>query len=216
MATHTRDYYDILGVSRTASPDDIKKAYRKLALQYHPDRAGKDAEEQFKLVNEAYQVLSDATKRTQYDQFGRVGGRGAGFGGFEGFTGRGGGFHTTINLDDLFTGRESSFGFGFGGIGDLFENMMGEAMAHIQAEIPVKITDLLLGTTVEFQTPLREKAALPIPAGTRAGTTFRLRGKGNQHRRGRGDLLVTVVLDLPKRLTREQQRLLEELRNHGL
>lgn len=108
MATGTnkRDYYEVLGVSRTASGDEIKKAYRKLALKYHPDRnkGDKEAEEKFKEAAEAYAILSDSDKRAQYDQFGHSLG-GAGFQGFEGF--------------------EDSFR-GFGDIfGDIFEDFFG-------------------------------------------------------------------------------------------
>jgi molecular chaperone DnaJ len=82
-----RDYYEVLGVSRDASPEEIKKAYRQLALQYHPDRNPGDrgAEERFKEANEAYSVLSDGDKRQQYDRFGHAGPAGQGFGDFTGF-----------------------------------------------------------------------------------------------------------------------------------
>src|SRR5215469_4839370 len=93
MATQQkRDYYEVLGVARNASDDDIKKAFRRLARQYHPDvNKDKNAEAQFKEVNEAYEVLSDPQKRQMYDQFGHAGpGMGAGgfndFGGFGGFS----------------------------------------------------------------------------------------------------------------------------------
>ena len=85
-----QDYYSTLGISRSASADEIKAAYRKLALKHHPDRGGgKEAEDKFKQVNEAYQVLSNPDKRAQYDRFGRVSGNGGmptgepNFGGFE-------------------------------------------------------------------------------------------------------------------------------------
>ncbi len=98
-----RDYYEVLGVSKSASPDEIKKAYRKLAKQYHPDvnPDNKEAEAKFKEVNEAYSVLSDEQKRAQYDRFGHDAFSGAGGAGFSGFD------------------------FGFGGLDDLFESFMG-------------------------------------------------------------------------------------------
>ena len=85
MTTHNkRDYYEVLGVPRNASDDDLKKAFRKLAFEYHPDR-NKDpgAEDRFKEINEAYQILSDKEKRAQYDQFGHAGINGGGLKGLE-------------------------------------------------------------------------------------------------------------------------------------
>ena len=80
------DYYEILEIERSASQEEIKKAYRKMALKYHPDRNpdDKEAEEKFKIVNEAYQVLSDEEKRSVYDRYGKSGLEGRGFHGFEG------------------------------------------------------------------------------------------------------------------------------------
>ena len=108
-----RDYYEVLGVSKDASEDEIKKAYRKVAKQYHPDLnpGDKTAEEKFKEANEAYEVLSDSEKKARYDQFGHAGvdpNFGAGGGGFGGF----GGFGDAFDLGDLFG---SFFGGGFGG-----------------------------------------------------------------------------------------------------
>ena len=104
MAENKRDYYEVLGVDKSASADEIKKAYRKTAMKYHPDRnpGDKEAEEKFKELGEAYEVLSDADKRARYDQFGFAGvdpnyggGAGAGYGGFGGFGGFG-------DLGDIF------------------------------------------------------------------------------------------------------------------
>ncbi|HEX8906867.1 MAG TPA: DnaJ domain-containing protein, partial [Longimicrobiaceae bacterium] len=109
-----RDYYEILAVAKDADADTIKKAYRKLALQYHPDRNGgdKEAEEKFKEATEAYEVLRDPDKRSAYDRFGHAGvkrGAGAGAGGFGG----GFGFEDALNI------FMRDFG-GFGGFEDLF------------------------------------------------------------------------------------------------
>ncbi len=102
-----RDFYEVLGVSKSASKDEIKKAYRKLAIKYHPDKNpdDKQAEENFKEAAEAYEVLSDENKRARYDQFGHQG-MGSGFGG-------GGG----MNMDDIFSQFGDIFGGGFGGFG---------------------------------------------------------------------------------------------------
>src|SRR5665647_1261569 len=113
-----RDFYEILGVAKTASADEIKKAYRKKAIQYHPDKnpGDKVSEENFKEAAEAYEVLSDEQKRQRYDQFGH-----AGVGGASGNGGFGGG---NMNMDDIFShfgdifgGHFSGFGGGFGGGG---------------------------------------------------------------------------------------------------
>jgi molecular chaperone DnaJ len=109
-----RDYYEILGVSKGSSADEIKKAYRKTAMQYHPDRnpGDKAAEEKFKEAAEAYEILNDADKRAQYDRFGHnafAGGRGGG-----GFSGGG------MNMDDIFSQFGDIFGDGGGGFGSFF------------------------------------------------------------------------------------------------
>jgi molecular chaperone DnaJ len=108
-----RDYYEILGVAREASPEEIKKAYRKVAMQYHPDRnpGDKSAEDKFKEAAEAYEVLSDAEKKAQYDRFGHAGVNGNGRGGFSG----------SGNMEDIF----SQFGDIFGE--DIFGNFFGGA-----------------------------------------------------------------------------------------
>ncbi len=107
-----RDYYEILGVSKTASADEIKKAYRKIAIKFHPDKnpGNKEAEENFKEAAEAYEVLSNEQKKQQYDRFGHAGANGGGFGG-------GGG----MNMEDIF----SQFGDVFGGGGSPFDSFFG-------------------------------------------------------------------------------------------
>lgn len=109
-----RDYYEILGVGKNASDDEIKKAFRKLAVQHHPDKAGGD-EAKFKEINEAYEVLKDKQKRQRYDQFGHAGVGGASGGGYSGnpFEGFGG------------QGQSFEFNFGDGGLGDIFGSFFG-------------------------------------------------------------------------------------------
>src|SRR4051812_11120761 len=106
-----RDYYEVLGVVRSANTEDLKKAYRKLALQFHPDKnpGDKSSEEKFKEVSEAYEVLSDSKKRQMYDQFGHAAAQGNAGGGFGGFGGFGG---DATNFQDLFS---DVFGDIFGG-----------------------------------------------------------------------------------------------------
>lgn len=110
-----KDYYEILGVSKNASDDDIKKAYRRMAHKYHPDKQGGD-EAKFKEVNEAYQVLSDKQKRGQYDQFGTTFEQAQQTGGFSGFNG----FRDFSGFADAFTD-----GGGFGDLGDIFSGIFG-------------------------------------------------------------------------------------------
>ena len=118
-----RDYYQTLGVARSATADEIKKAYRKLAMQYHPDKNpnNKKAEEKFKEITEAYEVLSDDEKRKGYDQFGHAGASGANpFGGAGGF----GGFRQS-------GGRPGAGGFGGGPGGDPFQDIFGDVFGDI-------------------------------------------------------------------------------------
>ena len=125
MAGPKRDYYEVLGVGRTAGADEIKKAYRKLAVQYHPDKnpGNHEAEEKFKEISEAYEVLSDADKRQRYDQLGHAafGGGGGGGGGAGGFSGGFGG----IDLEEALRTFMGAMGGGGGG-GSIFENFFGE------------------------------------------------------------------------------------------
>ena len=104
-----RDYYEILGVDRKASASDVKRAYRKLALKFHPDKNPDDtqAEEKFKEAAEAYEVLQDDQKRAQYDRFGHEGLKGGGGPGGAGFGG--------MNMEDIFSQFGDIFGGGFGG-----------------------------------------------------------------------------------------------------
>lgn len=199
-----QDYYELLGVSKTASADEIKKAYRKAAHKHHPDKGGDS--EKFKEINEAYQVLSDPQKRNQYDQFGHAGtnngGPGQGGQGFGGF-GNGGGF-------------DFNFGGGGGGFGDIFGDIFESAFSTVQASLEIPLTTALLGGSLQVTIGNNETIDLKIPEGTADGTTFSIRGKGQKTRRGRGDLHLTVRVKMPRRLSRQQRDLLEKLKQAGL
>lgn len=138
------DYYKILGVDKSASDDEIKKAYRKLAHKYHPDKAGGD-EKKFKEINEAYQVLSDKTKRAQYDQFGQTfdqrGAGGQGFGGFDfgGFQG----FGQNQGFDFQDFGFEDIFSNIFGGGGTRQQARRGK---DIQIDLEISFEEMVKGT----------------------------------------------------------------------
>lgn len=194
------DYYKILGVDKKASPEEIKKAYRKLALQHHPDKGGDEAE--FKKINEAYQILSDPQKRAQYDQFGQAGFGGNSGGGFGGY--QAGGFD--------FGGQGFEFNFGGGGLGDIFGDLFSSAFATIQAEVDITPAQAVLGDKLELQVD-SEKVTLDIPSGTQDGTQFRFRGKGRQINNGKkGDLIIQVRIRMPERLSDEQEELWQRLK----
>lgn len=157
-----RDFYEVLGVARDADQEVIKKAYRRLALQYHPDRNGgdKDSEEKFKEATEAYEVLRDAEKRAAYDRFGHAGvkaGAGAGGGGFAGF-----GFEDALNI------FMRDFG-GFGGFEDLFGGS-GRRRSRVQRgqdiRLRLKITLAEVATGVEKKIKVRSLDACSRCSGT--------------------------------------------------
>ncbi len=179
-----KDYYKTLGVDRKASDDDIRKAYRKLAKQYHPDYNpnNKQAEDRFKEINEAYEVLSDAKKRSHYDRLGsdysqwqRRGGPGNfnwdQYGGFPG-SGR-------VNMDDL---NEM---FGGGGFSDFFQTIFGMGGRQsarsqpqgYQQEADITLEEAYKGTTRLTETNGKQKR-VRIPAGVRTGSKVRVAGAG--------------------------------------
>ncbi len=142
------DFYDVLGVERSAADDEIKKAYRKLAMTYHPDRNGgsKDAEEKFKAITEAYDVLRDPQKRSAYDRYGEAGLRGGG-----------GGFHH-VDLSEALSIFMRDFG-GFSGLDDLFGGR-GQGGANSRAGADTKITAPL--TLAEVSTGVEKEIRLRV------------------------------------------------------
>lgn len=200
------DYYDILGVSKNADQEQIKKAYRKLAHKYHPDKSAEHADGiKFRQINEAYQILSDPIKRGQYDQFGESGdnmGRGFDFSSY-------GGGNRSYGWD--FGGMD-----GFGNLKDIFDDFFSATFSEVQVELPISLSQAVLGETIQFQTKQGDRISLKIPAGTQDGQTFRIKNKGLNYRKGRGDLLVVARVQIPKRLNQEQRILFEELKRAGV
>ena len=146
-----RDYYEVLGVEKGASEDEIKKAYRKIAIKYHPDRnpGNKEAEEKFKEAAEAYDVLHDPQKRQQYDQFGFAGQGGAG--GFGGFGG------ASMNMDDIFSmfgdifgGHAGGFG-GFGGFGGGQRRPQQHRGSDLRLKVKLTLQEISTGVTKKFK-----------------------------------------------------------------
>lgn len=198
------DYYKILGVSRTADADEIKKAYRKLARKHHPDAGGDEAK--FKEINEAYEVLSDEKKRKMYDQFGTANANQVPFGGgFSGnpFGGAGGAGFASINWADILESMRHGEG-AFGGFD--FLNMNGNGTgspmpaqgSDVKAEISITFDEAFEGCmkTLVMRMPNGEKenVSVKVPAGAVDGGRLRIRGKGNPGQNGgpNGNLLVTT------------------------
>jgi DnaJ-class molecular chaperone len=201
-----RDYYDVLGVKRSASDDEIRQAYRKLARQYHPDRnpGDKQAEAKFKEVQEAYDVLNDKTKRAQYDRFGEAGLRG-GFqqpggapGGFQFQWGGGPGGFQQVDPDQAADLFRQFFG---GGAGASPEDDFGQqprgrrgrsrpTPQEAEAEIAIPFRTAANGGTVNLQLDGRE-LAVKVPAGVDEGQSLRLQGQAP----GGGDLRVKLHIE---------------------
>ena len=209
-----RDYYEVLGVSKNASDDEIKKAYRKLAIKYHPDKnpGNKEAEAKFKEISEAHEVLSDKQKRARYDQFGHagVGGGAGGFGG--GSNPFGGGFN--------YNGQTFNFDFGGGAFDDILGSLFGFGStsrkvrrgADYQTSVTISFEEAVFGTTKVVSTNEGD-LKIKIPAGIDDGMSIRLRGKGGAAPEGGtepGDLYVRVKVKPHKNLTREGAIILSE------
>ena len=161
-----RDYYEILNVGKSASQDEIKKAYRKVAMKFHPDRNpdNKEAEEKFKEAAEAYSVLSDEQKRSQYDQFGHAGVRGAGAGGFS----------SQMDVNDIFSAFSDIFGGGGSGsspFSDFFDVGSGQRRSssrqsgeNLKISIPLTLEEIFEGTTKKIKIKRWEKSTSSEPS----------------------------------------------------
>jgi curved DNA-binding protein len=220
-----RDYYDVLGVKRNASEEEIKSAYRKLARQYHPDRnpGDKQAETNFKEVQEAYDVLSDKNKRVQYDRFGTAGPRG----GREGRGGAPGGFEfrwgpgtegpqemDPAQAADLF---RQFFGGGGGAAFDM-DNIFGQQAPRrgrgrrpppaeeVETEVSIPFTTAALGGNVTLQIDGKE-LSVKIPAGVEEGQALRLHGQAP----GGGDLRLRLRIQPHPLFRREGKNLVLEV-----
>ncbi len=224
MPATYKDYYKILGVDRGASEKDIKSAYRKLARKHHPDVNPNDkaAEERFKEVSEAYEVLSDSDKRARYDQYGqyweqvKVGGQSGGGAppGWEGF-----GF----DFGD-FDGGRVDIG-GESGFSDFFEMLFGrgrsgrsgQRMRHaptkgrnIEADLDISLEDAFNGGKKVFKLDGRT-IELSIPRGVRDGQKMRLAGQGEGIPGGRGDLMIRMKLRPHQTFERKEDDLYTDL-----
>lgn len=181
------DYYAVLGVTKDASDKDIKKAYRKLAQQYHPDtNAGPETETKFKEVNEAYEVLGDAEKRKEYDHVREMGY----------FVGNPTGGQQYVRVEDLLGGAGGGSPFDlFGGIGDIFGATARRARQgqDLSADVTLTFHEAISGTTKEFSVG-GKRLKVKIPRGVGDLARIRLKGKGGAGSNGGppGDLYVTV------------------------
>jgi len=206
----SKDYYQALGVSKDASLEEIKKAFRKLAVKYHPDKnpGDKEAEEKFKEINEAYAVLSDPEKKAQYDRFGSSG------------------FHQRYTQEDIFRGfdvgdmfRDMGFGtdeifsriFGHGGPGHhrgFHYNVGRQPGENFTMELKISFREAFSGVEkrVSFKrNDKREDIKVKVPAGIETGAKLKVHGKGGEGQRGGepGDLILNIQVGGDPQLVRE-------------
>jgi len=208
-----KDYYKTLGVEKGASKDEIKKAFRKLAHEHHPDK-NKGDDSKFKEINEAYTTLSDDQKRQQYDTFGSAGP--SGFGGGQG--GYGGGFNGA-GFDFSGFARQyqsqngQSFEFDLGDIfGDFFNGggRRPRRGANITVDVQLSFKESVFGIDKEISVD-GTKLSVKIPAGIDNGQGLRVPGKGEDGPGGRGDLIVRIWVEEHKTFRKEGYNLIMEL-----
>ncbi len=193
-----KDYYEILGISRNAAEEDIKKTYRELAKKYHPDLhpGNKAMEARFKEINEAYEILKDPKKREQYDRFGSAAFE-PGFQGARTYTYPGGAGGGTVNVED--------FGFDLGGIEDIFGDIFGRKTRAGKG--PLKGEDVESVLEIDFERAINgaevrltisgEKLTVKIPAGVKDGSRVKVAGKGRLGMMGghAGDLYIVIKIN---------------------
>ncbi len=226
-----QDYYDTLGVSKNASQEEIKKAYRNLARQYHPDvnPDDPDAEEKFKNINEAYQVLSDEEKREKYDRFGsqwkqyqQAGGRAEDFDwsqwASQGAGGARGTQYRTVSQEEF----AEMFGGGLGGFSDFFETLFGgmaggrprrtypgtrpqnlRQAQDLEHSVEITLEEAFHGTTRLLTYEDGRRIEATIPPGVNTGSKIRLSGQGVEGRGGSGDLYLKVKVMSHARFERD-------------
>lgn len=226
-----KKFYDILGVSKSASQEEIKKAYRKLAMQYHPDRnkGNTEAEKKFKEINEAYETLSDTQKRKNYDTFWSGSFWWSGWNPFGGWYSYSSGW---VDLEDLFSSFWTRWGtswFSSGGFdfSDLFwagaksskrqwthrEETKAES-ADIEKIYEVPVFDLILGCKIEVEWFLWQKAKLKIPPNTKPGTKFRVKEFWKNIGGNKWNLIVNIDVRMPKHISDVDKQLLENIREN--
>lgn len=208
-----RDYYDVLGVQKNSTEKEIKKAYKRLAMKYHPDKNQGDAHaaDKFKEIKEAYEILTDADKRGQYDDYGHAafqnggGGGGGGFGGGQGY----GGF------EDIFGGGFGGGGRGRGGFGGGFDDMFSQQRQprpqkgqDRQFNLTVEFAEAINGCEQVIELPVNgvsKKINVKVPAGIEDGEKIRFAGKGESGAYGgpAGDLLIQINIRPHTHLKRE-------------
>jgi curved DNA-binding protein len=187
----SKSLYDTLGVSQGSSAEEIKKAYRRLARKYHPDiNKEAEAEDKFKEINAAYEILSDSSKKSQYDQYGD-----SMFGGqnFHDFAqGQGGGANLDDILRSMFGGGGGNMGGGFGGFSQGgFGGGFGEPDLDVSARITIPFNVAVLGGkhSVSYG---GESFDVKVPAGIKNGEKLRIRSKGKSYQGQRGDMILSV------------------------